>query len=135
EARAMSVLAFCYMETGNNYLAYKFANEALLLFNQLNLPEQVAEMTMNIGVLLLKEGKVGQAIKQIESAYLQSKKLEKDSIQALIILNMIIPKRHQLSDYEIEQYYETANRIALKCRDERTQILVKHARAAVMFRK
>lgn len=133
EARAMSVLAFYFMEKGKNYLAYQYANDALTIFQRLALSEQVTEMNMNIGVLLLKEGKTKQGIEQIEAAYQQSLKLDRDSIRSLIILNMIMPQAAHMSPTELGQYLTEADRIAEKYQDERMKLILKHAKTSLFY--
>lgn len=133
EARAMSVLAFYFMEKGKNYLAYQYANDALSIFQRLDLSEQVTEMTMNIGVLLLKEGKTKQGVEQIETAYQQSLKLDRDSIRSLIILNMVMPQASHMLPTELARYLAEADRIAEKYQDERMKLVLKHAKTSLLF--
>lgn len=135
EARAKSVLAFCYMEQGKPFLAYKFAAEALATFEQLGLKEQTAEMHMNIGVLLMKEGNLRDAVPKFDLAYQESLKLDKDSIRSLIILNMISSKQDQLSLSQIENHYQDALTIARNYGDTRMEVLIRHSRASIMLRK
>ena len=52
EAEALNVLAFYYQEKANPYLAYKYINESLMIFERLKNKPKVCELTMNIGVLL-----------------------------------------------------------------------------------
>ncbi|HZH54351.1 MAG TPA: HAMP domain-containing sensor histidine kinase [Sphingobacteriaceae bacterium] len=134
EARALNVLAFYYMQKGKNYLAYKYANAALAGFERLRLAEQVVEMKMNIGVLLLEEGKVAQGIEQIEVAYQESFNLERDSIRALIMINMVMPQAPTMPAAEMGKFLEEAQRIADEHHDERTQMILRHAKVLLLFR-
>lgn len=131
----MNILAFYYIEKGNPYLAYKYANESLAIFEKLGIEEKVCEVTMNIGVLLGREGKPDQALSQFEKAYQMSLQLKQDSIQPSIILNMAFPKSFHATLPELNQLYDKAHAIAAKNKDERVMLSIKQARTAMKFFK
>lgn len=132
-AEALSILAFYYMEKGKSYLAYKYIVESLTHFEQLGADEKVCETTMNIGVLLGREGKTEQALLQFEKAYQLSQLLERDSIQSLIILNMVLPKalHTNLPLPELERLCDQAQAIAAKHGDERILLAIRLTRTTV----
>lgn len=134
KARALKVLAFYYMERGNSYLSYKFAQEALTIFQQHGLSEQEAEMLMNIGVMLLNEGKLSQANQHIEQAFSRSEELESDSIQALILLNLVLPRYQEMGAMELESNLNKIAEIANRHNNQRVLLILEHFKAHQQLR-
>lgn len=128
EAHALNVLAFYYMERGNSYLGYKFVHDALELFEHQNDAEGIVMLNMNLGVFLMREGKMDQALEQFELADQKSLSLEKDSIRSLILMNMTFPKARFLSAAEMESIYEEAFEIANRYQDERMLFAIRQAK-------
>src|SRR5690606_22087243 len=122
------VLAFYYMERGNSYLGYKFVHDALELFEHQNDAEGIVMLNMNLGVFLMREGKMDQALEQFELADQKSLSLEKDSIRSLILMNMTFPKARFLSAAEMESIYEEAFEIANRYQDERMLFAIRQAK-------
>lgn len=118
EARAAKVLAYYHVERGNPYLGYKYANESLFIFEGLRLQEQVAEATMNLGVFLLREGKVDQGRQQIQRAFELSERLPKDSIRAMILINRAQIMSMEVPLREIDPLLDEAKEIAEKYHNE-----------------
>lgn len=135
KGRALKVLAFYYMERGNSYLSYQFAQEALTIFQQLQIREQEAEMLMNIGVMLMNEGKYSQAHEHIENALARSQELESDSIQALILLNLVLPRYQEMGTLELENNLQKIGEIATRHNNRRVQLILQHFRAHQELRK
>lgn len=134
KARALKVLAFYYMERGNSYLSYKFAQEALAIFQQHGLSEQEAEMLMNIGVMLLNEGKLSQANQHLEQAFSRSEELESDSIQALILLNLVLPRYQEMGAMELESNLNKIAEIANRHNNQRVLLILEHFKAHQQLR-
>lgn len=128
EAEALNVLAFYYMERGNPYLAYKYINESLALFEQLGNKPKICEVTMNIGVLLSQEGKLDQTLAQYEKARDLSKNLVQDSIRPLVLINLAQAQSFTPNPPDVTPLLDEAEQLAKKQGNERFLIVARMAR-------
>ncbi len=136
EAEALNVLGFYYIEKANPYLAYKYSNEALAIFEQEKLPGKVSELTMNIGVLLGREGKHEQALEQFEKAYKLSEAITQDSIRPLLLVNFAYARSFRSPNFaEVAPLFDEAERLANERGNVRFLLMARQARNAVRFHK
>lgn len=116
EAEALNVLAFYYQEKANPYLAYKYINEALTIFERLKNEPKVCEVTMNIGVLLSLEGKLDQSFAQYRKAYDMSQGLLQDSIKPLVLLNLAMAHAFMPQPQDVTALIDEAEQSADRAR-------------------
>ncbi|WP_326328073.1 ATP-binding protein [Parapedobacter sp. 10938] len=136
EAEALNVLAFYYQEKANPYLAYRYINESLAIFERLKNKPKICEVTMNIGVLLSYEGKLDQSLAQYQKAYELSNHLEQDSIRPLVLLNLAMAQSFmpQSPDVTPFQLIDEAERLAGKQGNQRFMVIAELTRTTTRFR-
>lgn len=134
EAEALNVLAFYYQEKTNPYLAYKYINEALTIFERLKNEPKVCEVTMNIGVLLSLEGKLDQSFAQYRKAYVMSQDLLQDSIKPLVLLNLAMAQSFMPQPQDVNALIDEAEQLAKKHANQRFLLLAKLTRNVTRFR-
>lgn len=134
EAEALNVLAFYYLEKANPYLAYKYINESLTLFERLKNKSKICEVTMNIGVLLSFEGKLNQSLEQYRKAYELSKHLVQDSIRPLVLLNFAMAQSFMSQQANITPLIDEAERLAQEQGNQRFLVIGRLTRNATRFR-
>lgn len=135
EAEALNVLAFYYNERANPYLAFKYINESLMLFQQLGKEEKVREVTMNTGVLLGRQGKHQEALSQFEKAYAQQSKHPRDSMAPLILMNLAYGRSFTSPLMEVIPLLDQAEQLARESENERFNINIRQVRNAIRFHK
>lgn len=134
EAEALNVLAFYYQEKANPYLAYKYINESLAIFERLKNRPKVCEVTMNIGVLLSYEGKLDQSIAQYRKAYELSEHLVQDSIRPLVLLNLAMAQSFTPQPPNVTALIDEAEQLAKKQGNQRFLVIARLTRNATRFR-
>lgn len=134
EAEALNVLAFYYQEKANPYLAYKYVNESLTIFERLKNEPKVCEVTMNIGVLLSFEGKLDQSLTQYRKAYELSEHLLQDSIRPLVMLNFALAQSFMPQPPDVTQLIDEAERLAEKQGNQRFLLIARLTRNTTRFR-
>ena len=125
EAEALNVLAFYYQEKANPYLAYKYINEALVIFERLKNKPKVCEVIMNIGVLLSFEGKLDQSIAQYEKAHALSQNLVQDSIKPLVLLNLAMAQSFAEPPPDMMPLIDEAEQLAEKQGNQRLLVIAR----------
>ena len=134
EAEALNVLAFYYQEKANPYLAYKYINESLAIFERLKNKPKICEVTMNIGVLLSFEGKLDQSLDQYRKAYELSEHLVQDSIRPLVLLNLAVAQSSMSQPLDVTPLIDEAEQLAKKQENERFLVIAKLTRNMTGFR-
>lgn len=134
EAEALNVLAFYYQEKANPYLAYKYINESLTIFERLKNKPKVCEVTMNIGVLLSFEGKLDQSLAQYQKAYELSKHLVQDSIRPLVLLNLAMAQSFMPTRPDVTSLIDEAEQLAEEQGNQRFSIIARLTRNATRSR-
>ncbi len=133
-ADALNVLAFYYMEKANPYLAYKYINESLALFERLKNKPKICEVTMNIGVLLSYEGKLEQTITQYRKARDLSNNLVEDSIRPLVLINLALAQSFTPNPPDVAPLLDEAEQLAGKQGNERFLVAARMTRNVTRFR-
>ncbi|MCR4032153.1 MULTISPECIES: sensor histidine kinase [Flavobacterium] len=100
----------------NNYLSAKYFNDALAIYKELGDDENQAQLLMNMGVLMFIDNNRGEARKYIYSAYDKIKRTGKDSIQS-IILSDILTIDADLTDEKRNEIFSKGLATAEKYRD------------------
>lgn len=134
EAEALNVLAFYYQEKANPYLAYKYINESLMIFERLKNKPKVCEVTMNIGVLLSFEGKLDQSLAQYRKAYDMSQDLVQDSIKPLVLLNLAMAQSFMPQPPDVTPLVDEAENLAEKQGNQRFLVIARLTRNTTRFR-
>jgi len=134
-ADALNVLAFYYMEKANPYLAYKYINESLALFERLKNKPKVCEVTMNIGVLLSYEGKLEQTLAQYRKARDLSNNLVEDSIRPLVLINLALAQSFTPNPPDVAPLLDEAEQLAGKQGNGRFLVAARMTRNVTRFRR
>ena len=134
EAEALNVLAFYYQEKANPYLAYKYINESLALFERLGNKPKICEVTMNIGVLLSFEGKLEQSLDQYRKAYTLSEHLVQDSIRPLVLLNLALGQSFLPQAPDVTPLIDEAEQLAERQGNQRFLVIARLTRNSTRFR-
>jgi len=134
QAEALNVLAFYYIEKANPYLAYKYINKSLMLFQRLKNRPKICEVTMNIGVLLSYEGKLDQALAQYRKAYELSTNLVQDSIKPLVLINLAMAQSFTPDPPDVIPLLNEAEQLAQKQGNGRFLMAARMTRNVTRFR-
>lgn len=132
-ADALNVLAFYYIEKANPYLAYKYINESLALFERLKNKPKISEVTMNIGVLLSYEGKLEPALAQYRKARDLSN--PRDSIRPLVLINLSQAQSFTSNPPDVMPLLDEAEQLAGKQGNGRFLVAARMTRNTVRFRQ
>jgi len=122
QADALNNMAIVYAIKTNTYLAAKYFNDALGLYRELKDSSNECQVIMNQGVILTIENKRKEGLEYFRQAYKLGEKLSKDSIQELVILNMI-QVDSTLSADSVRGLLSHARSIARRYNDERAMLV------------
>lgn len=100
----------------NNYLSAKYFNDAYAIYKQTGDVENQAQLLMNMSVLMFIDNNRNEAKKYIYSAYNRSRESGKDSIQS-IILSDILTMDGKLTTRKREGIFRKGLSVAQKYRD------------------
>ncbi|TDO19041.1 histidine kinase/DNA gyrase B/HSP90-like ATPase [Pedobacter duraquae] len=113
-----------YYLSSNNYLSARYFNEALSIYQELGDKENETQLLMNLSVLLFTNKNQNEALKYIRQAYNLGKDLQHDSIQSIVITDMLaIDQKMDASDRDA--LFAKGKAIATKYRD--TALLISFA--------
>lgn len=132
-ADAKNCEAVYYLST-NNYLSAKYFNEALQLYKSINDQENVCQVLMNIGVLILVYENEKSALRYVKEAFEKSKSLKKDSIRSIIISN-ILDIDKSISPERFNSLFDEGMRIAKKYKDDRLIIYYESLEGELLYQK
>ncbi|MEX6690733.1 tetratricopeptide repeat-containing sensor histidine kinase [Danxiaibacter flavus] len=129
-ADAMNNLGIYYSLRTNTYLATKYYNQSLQIYKQLNDQENIAQLTLNIGLEFYSRGKTDVAEEYMCQAFDMGSRLKNDSIQSIIIANLLYYSKG-LSKDSIKTLMSQGKAIATKYNDKR--VLVEYAMIRSMY--
>lgn len=129
-ADAMNNLGIYYSLRTNTYLATKYYNQSLQIYKQLNDQENIAQLTLNIGLEFHSRGKADVAEEYMCQAFELGSRLKNDSIQSIIIANLLYYNKG-LSRDSVKTLIRMGTAIATKYNDRR--VLVEYAMIRSMF--
>ncbi|SFE08437.1 tetratricopeptide repeat-containing sensor histidine kinase [Flavobacterium phragmitis] len=114
-ADALNCQGIYYLST-NNYLSAKYFNDALAIYRMIGDQENQAQLLMNMSVLMFVDNNRTEAKKYIYRAYEQSKISGRDSIQS-IILSDILTMDGSLTNEARDRIFKKGLAVAQKYKD------------------
>lgn len=118
QADALNNMGIVYAIKTNTYLAAKYFNNALDIYKGLKDSSNECQLIMNLGVLLTVDNKPAEGLTYYRNAFKLGNTLAKDSIQVLVILNLIRVDTTLTAD-SVRALLSHARNIAYRYHDER----------------
>ncbi|QNK62456.1 HAMP domain-containing histidine kinase [Pedobacter sp. PAMC26386] len=110
-----------YYFSVNNYLSAKYFNNSLRIYRSINDKQNVAQVLMNMGLMMAGDHNEKEALKYIYQAEDISRSLVKDSIRSLIISNLLTIDK-SLTPKQYKRLFKEGRAISRKYKDERLLI-------------
>jgi len=127
QAGAIRNFGLVYLLKRNTRLALKYFNNCLPIYKSLHDSADECQVLMSIGNALATEKKFTEGFVYLTKAYNLGKTLENDSVQSLVIVNLV--NDTSLSKDSIIHLLNTASAIASHYKDYRMLIIINEAKA------
>ncbi len=134
DADALNTIGIVYAIKTNTYLATKYFNQALNIYKDIGDSSNQCQLIMNLGVVLTIDKKPAEALDYFKTAYKIGNTLSHDSIQSIVIINLISADT-TLSTDSVFTLLKHAKAIGSKYHDERILLVCNETQASLLIKQ